>query len=167
MTLKNKNWENCLCPITVKPTLTTTSEQRPPINNGQFDSSTINLNLTFIRPFFPTTTFFRSQGWSLYTGLTEVTLHLVFCRTWDRSDGNYNSLPRNSYTRWYPMTTKSSKSLSHHNKTLFKIIAKIFWTYQETLAQFYFRRLFDDIFDRLKHSFHGWQILTKHYICWY
>ena len=53
-----------------KPALTTTSEQRPPVNNGQFGSLTASLNLTFIRPLFQTATFFRSQGWPLYTGLT-------------------------------------------------------------------------------------------------
>ena len=53
----------------VKTALTTTSEQRSPVNNGQFDSSTTSLNLPFIRPLFQTTTFFRSQEWSLYTGL--------------------------------------------------------------------------------------------------
>jgi hypothetical protein len=30
--------------------LTTTSKQRPPVNNGQFDTATASLNLTFIRP---------------------------------------------------------------------------------------------------------------------
>ncbi len=56
--------------MTVIPALTTTSEQRPPVNNGQFASSKTSLNITFIRPLFQTATFFRSQGWSLYTGLT-------------------------------------------------------------------------------------------------
>ncbi len=56
--------------ITVKPALKTTSEQRPPVNNAQFDSSMTSQNLTFIRPIFQTTTFFRSQGRLLYTPLT-------------------------------------------------------------------------------------------------
>ncbi len=53
---------------TVEPALTTTSEQRPPFNNGWFDSSTASLYLTFIRPLFQTATFSKSPGWSLYTG---------------------------------------------------------------------------------------------------
>jgi hypothetical protein len=55
---------------TVKPDLTTTCEQRPPVNNGQFESSTASQNLSFIRHLCLTAAFFRSQGWSLYTGLT-------------------------------------------------------------------------------------------------
>ncbi len=34
---------------TFKPELTATSEQRPPVNNGQFNSVTASINLTFIR----------------------------------------------------------------------------------------------------------------------
>jgi hypothetical protein len=59
---------------TVKPDLTTTCEQRPPVNNGQFESSTTSLNFIFIRHLCQTATFFRSQEWPLYTGLT--VLHL-------------------------------------------------------------------------------------------
>jgi len=55
---------------TVKPALTTTSDQQLPVNNGWFDSLTISLTLTFIRPLLQMATFFRSQRWSLYTGLT-------------------------------------------------------------------------------------------------
>ncbi len=42
-----------LCPAkfghTVKPYLTVTCEQRPPVNNGKFESSTTSLNISFIR----------------------------------------------------------------------------------------------------------------------
>jgi hypothetical protein len=55
---------------TVKPDLMTTSEQRPPVNNGQFESSTASQNLSFIRHLYLTAAFFRSQGWPFYTGLT-------------------------------------------------------------------------------------------------
>ncbi len=55
---------------TVKPDLTTTCEQRPPVNNGQFESSTASLNLSFIRNLCQTAAFFRSHWWLLYTGLT-------------------------------------------------------------------------------------------------
>jgi hypothetical protein len=34
---------------TVKPVLTATSEQRPPVNNGRYNSVTLSINLTFIR----------------------------------------------------------------------------------------------------------------------
>jgi hypothetical protein len=57
---------------TVKPDLTTTCEQRPPVNDGQFKSATTSLNLSFIRHLCQTATFFRSQGWPLYTGMTVV-----------------------------------------------------------------------------------------------
>ncbi len=50
-----------------------TCEQRPPVNNGQFESSTASLNLSFIRHLCKTAAFFRSQGWPLYTGLTVST----------------------------------------------------------------------------------------------
>ncbi len=55
---------------TVKPDLTTTCEQRPPVNNGHFESSTASLNLSFIRHLCQTAAFFRPQGWPLYTSLT-------------------------------------------------------------------------------------------------
>ncbi len=60
---------------TVKPDLTTTCEQRPPVNNGQFESSTTSLNLSFIRQLCQTATFFRSQGWPLYPGSTVYQKH--------------------------------------------------------------------------------------------
>ena len=64
-------YPGCLYYIcTVKPDLTTTFEQRLPVNNGQFYSSTTSLNLSFIKHLFQTATFFRSQGWPLNTGLT-------------------------------------------------------------------------------------------------
>jgi hypothetical protein len=44
---------------TVKPTVTTTSEQQLPVNNGQFGSSRTSLNLTFIRPHFQNGHFFQ------------------------------------------------------------------------------------------------------------
>ncbi len=34
---------------TAKPELTATSEQRPPVNNGRYNSVTASINLTFIR----------------------------------------------------------------------------------------------------------------------
>ncbi len=62
---------------TVKPVLTTTSEQRPPVNNGQPEGSTTSLNLASHWSFpdnpLHNATFFRSKGWSLYTGLTVYT----------------------------------------------------------------------------------------------
>ena len=61
---------------TVKPDLTTTCEQRPPVNNGQFESSTASLNLSFIRHLCLTAIFFRPQGWPLYTGLTVLTNYI-------------------------------------------------------------------------------------------
>ena len=61
---------------TVKPDLTTTCEQRPPVNNGQFESSTASQNLSFIRYLCLTAAFFRSQGWPLYTGLTVFIIFL-------------------------------------------------------------------------------------------
>ncbi len=63
---------------TVKPDLTTTCEQRPPVNNGQFEPSTASQNLSFIRHLCLTAAFFRSQGWPLYTGLTVL---VVLCGT--------------------------------------------------------------------------------------
>ena len=57
---------------TVKPDLTTTCEQRPPVNNGQFESLTASLNLSFIRNLCQTAAFFRSKGWPLNTGLIVV-----------------------------------------------------------------------------------------------
>jgi hypothetical protein len=50
---------------TVKPDLTPTCEQRPPVNNGQLDSSMTRINLYFIRNFFQTATFLGSQWWPL------------------------------------------------------------------------------------------------------
>jgi hypothetical protein len=47
---------------TIKPVLTTTSEQRPLVKNGQFDTSTTSLNLTFIRPLFHTATILGPKG---------------------------------------------------------------------------------------------------------
>ncbi len=46
--------------------LTTTSEQRPPFNNGRFESSKTSLNFIFIRHLFQMTTFSGPQG-GLYT----------------------------------------------------------------------------------------------------
>ncbi len=62
---------------TVKPDLTTTCEQQPPVDNGQFESSTTSLNLSFIRHLCQTAAFFWSQGWPLYTGLTVYKVY--FC----------------------------------------------------------------------------------------
>ncbi len=62
---------------TVKPEVTTICEQLPPVNNGQFESSTASLNLSFIRHLCLTDTFFRPQGWPLYTGLTVT--KICFC----------------------------------------------------------------------------------------
>jgi hypothetical protein len=78
--IKNYNY-TLTC--TVKPAITATSEQWPPVNNGRFDSSTASLNLTFIRPLFQTATFFRSRGWPLYTGLTvllDVLKKTIYCK---------------------------------------------------------------------------------------
>ena len=61
---------------TVKPDLTTTCEQRPPVNNGQFKPSTASLNVSFIRHLCQTAAFFRPQGWPLYTGLTVFNCHM-------------------------------------------------------------------------------------------
>ncbi len=63
---------------TVKPDLTTTCEQRPPVNNGHFESSTASQNLSFIRHLCLTAAFFRSQGWPLYTGLTVFIEEIVY-----------------------------------------------------------------------------------------
>ncbi len=71
MTINNKKVGN-----TVKPDLTATCEQRPPVNNGQFESSTTSINLSFIRHLCQTATFFWSRGWPLYTGLTVFKLIL-------------------------------------------------------------------------------------------
>ncbi len=65
--IRLSNWQ---LQSTVKPDLTTTCEQRPPVNCGQFEPSTASLNLSFIRHLCLTAAFFRSQGWPLYTGLT-------------------------------------------------------------------------------------------------
>ncbi len=78
--IKNYNY-TLTC--TVKPAITATSEQWPPVNNGRFDTSTASLNLTFIRPLFQTATFFRSRGWPLYTGLTvllDVLKKTIYCK---------------------------------------------------------------------------------------
>jgi len=66
--------------ITVKPVLTATSEQRPPVNNDQpkFPALIITLqlyqvfwtNLWTTATLWTTVTFSGSQGWPLYTGLT-------------------------------------------------------------------------------------------------
>ncbi len=37
-----------MIPITVKPVLTVTSEYRPPVNNGQPDPQTSQINTSFI-----------------------------------------------------------------------------------------------------------------------
>ncbi len=59
----NEKWiSRPIFKYTVKPVLTTTSEQQPPVNNGQFGSSTASLNLTFIRPLFQTATFSGPKG---------------------------------------------------------------------------------------------------------
>jgi hypothetical protein len=55
---------------TVKLALTTTSEQRPPVNNGQFGSLTAILKSHFYQAPLSNGHFFRSQGWPWYTGLT-------------------------------------------------------------------------------------------------
>jgi hypothetical protein len=47
---------------TVKPDLTTTCEQRPPVNNGQFESSTASQNLSFIRHLCLTAVFSGPRG---------------------------------------------------------------------------------------------------------
>jgi len=70
---------------TVKPDLTTIYEQRPPVNNGQFESSMASLNLSFIGHLCQTAAFFRSQGWPLYTGLTALKSQLL-----DSFRTNYN-----------------------------------------------------------------------------
>ncbi len=44
---------------TVKPELTATSEQRPQVNNSQYNSVTASKNLTFIRAPLPNGHFFR------------------------------------------------------------------------------------------------------------
>lgn len=61
---------------TVKPALTATSEQRPPVNNDRPESpAQLNLQLIFL--VFWTTlqtmaTFWISKCWLLYTGLTVI-----------------------------------------------------------------------------------------------
>ncbi len=47
---------------TVKPDLTTTCEQRPHVNNRQFEPSTTSLNLSFIRQLCQTATFSGPKG---------------------------------------------------------------------------------------------------------
>ncbi len=54
----------------MKPALTATSEQQPPVNNDRYKSVTASLNLNFIRAPLSSGLFFRLQGWLLYTGLT-------------------------------------------------------------------------------------------------
>ncbi len=46
----------------VKPDLATTCEQRPPVNNGQFESPTTSLNLSFIRHICQTAAFSGPKG---------------------------------------------------------------------------------------------------------
>ncbi len=55
---------------TVKPELTATSEQRPPVNNGRYNLVTASKNLTFIIATLSSGRFFRSRGLPLSTGLT-------------------------------------------------------------------------------------------------
>jgi hypothetical protein len=50
---KNKVWN------TVKPELTATFEQRPPVNNGRYNLVTASINLTFIRAPLSNGHFFR------------------------------------------------------------------------------------------------------------
>ncbi len=45
-----------------QPCLNATSEQRPLVKNGQFDTSTTRPNLTFIRPLFHTATILGPKG---------------------------------------------------------------------------------------------------------
>ncbi len=68
---------------TVKPDLTTTCEQQPPVNNGQFESSRTSINLSFIRHLCQTASFFWSRGLPLYTGLTVLKSNetFFFCNT--------------------------------------------------------------------------------------
>ena len=72
-------WKCTDKPSIVKPVLTTTSEQRPPVNNNRLESPAL-LNLQWIYLVFwitlwtmatiwTTGTFWGSQGWPLYTGL--------------------------------------------------------------------------------------------------
>ena len=65
---------------TVKPVLTATSEQRPPVNNDRPKSPALIIILRLYQVFWTnlwttatlwtTVTFSGSQGWPLYTGLT-------------------------------------------------------------------------------------------------
>ncbi len=58
---------------TVKPVLTTTSKQRPPVNNGQSEATTttwIPRQAFSDHPWTLNGLFFRPRGWSLYLGLT-------------------------------------------------------------------------------------------------
>ncbi len=69
---------------TVKPVLTATSEQRPPVNNDRPDSPALIIILRLYQVFWTnlwttatlwtTVTFSGSQGWPLYTGLTVLTI---------------------------------------------------------------------------------------------
>ena len=70
MNLCNKPFEFVFNPNTILSTVKPDCEQRPPVNNGQFEPSTASLNLSFIRHLCQTAAFFRPQGWPLYTGLT-------------------------------------------------------------------------------------------------
>jgi hypothetical protein len=62
--------------ITVKPELTATSEQRPPVNDGQYNSVMARINLTFIRAPLSNSHFFRSRWWPLCTGLNVICICL-------------------------------------------------------------------------------------------
>jgi len=55
---------------TVKPELTATSEERTPVNNGQYNLVTASINLTFIIAPLSNGHFFRPREWPLHTGLT-------------------------------------------------------------------------------------------------
>ncbi len=62
MVNKNLSWQTYFFINTVKPELTTTCELRPPVNNGQFDTLTASLNLSFIWHLFQTATFSGPKG---------------------------------------------------------------------------------------------------------
>ncbi len=74
-----KNWS------AVKPLLTTTSEQQPPVYKGQasvnIDSPNINVQPLNNNHFWTMATIFESQGWPLYTELTVFKIMLKFMST--------------------------------------------------------------------------------------
>ncbi len=88
ITLKKRGTDNIKRMIivsgyTVKPELTATSEQRPPVNNGQHNLETANINLTKVRAPLSNGYFFRVPRVAVVLRFYCSYFYLVLCNKWD------------------------------------------------------------------------------------